>query len=624
MQESNRLRAELNKQKQEQLEAESVSGENGGPTVEGETGGFTQQDSAPDQVKEVEKTYELVSSNEDGEVVKYTFTNVGGGIKSAELLQESEGLDGPVVLNKYGKHAIGALAREEGKMAQYVYPASKVVQTERGIKFFLKHKSGIEIIKSWELAPVDSKSAEYRMTLNITLKNTGNQTISLKNYAVSTGISAPLFEDERPDLCKWFFYQDDDYKSGSASPFKDGWLWGKGVAIDTHAVQNLEYVGVSNQFYTTLVTPTESSRGQKIWVDDVMVRLGSAEEDLRSYFVALGFPDHDLIEGAATAVKYDFYIGPRKQSEVFKLGQNTDESMSYGWFGFGAPWANVALNWIHDIAAEKIHEPWSWGIAIVVLTILIRIVIWPLHNKSTRTMKRMSKLQPMMKEIREKHGDKPQVVQQETLKLYKKYKVNPMGGCLPMLVQMPIFFAVFGMLTNAVELRGEGFLWVKDLSQQENLFTIPLLGLPFNALPITMAGTMLLQMRMTPQSGDKMQRRIFMFLPIVFFLFCYSYASALALYWTVQNIVSIGQTWLMQRMPEPELEEITVKDSEDGKPRKKSWMEKMAEKVEQAQKDREAAMEAKTGRPSPKAKAQPKLPSQTPAKEKKRGPKTGG
>lgn len=625
MQESNKLRLQLaEKQKAENPESLQATGSDAEQTGNASGAGFTQNATQPDVVSEEETTYDLISKNTEGEVVKYTFTNFGGGIKEAHLLNEAEGLDGPVLLNEYGKHAIGSIALGEGKMAQYVYPDSAVEKTENSIKFILNHKSGLKIIKSWELASDDTNSSEYRLVLNISLQNMGKQSISLKDYAISTGIAAPLFEDERPDLCKWFFYQGGKYKSGSASPFKDGWLWGKAKAVDIHEVQNLEYAGVSNQFYTTIVVPSENSTGKSVWADDAMVRLDSAEEDLRSYFVGLNFPDQDLIEGAATSLKYDFYIGPRKQSDIFKLGSNTDEAMSYGWFAFAAPWANSALNWIHDIAAEKIYEPWSWGIAIVVLTILIRIIIWPLHNKSTRTMKRMSKLQPMMKEIREKHGDSPQVVQQETLKLYKKYKVNPMGGCLPMLVQMPIFFAVFGMLTNAVELRGEGFLWVKDLSQQENLFEIPFLGIPFNALPITMAGTMFLQMKMTPQSGDKMQRRIFMFLPIIFFLFCYSYASALALYWTVQNIVSIGQTWLMQRMPEPELEEVSEAPSSDGKPRKKGWMEKMAEKVEEAQKQRESAMSSKTGRPAPKPKAQPKLPGEKPAKDKKRGPKTGG
>jgi len=169
----------------------------------------------------------------------------------------------------------------------------------------------------------------------------------------------------------------------------------------------------------------------------------------------------------------------------------------------------------------------------------------------------MGKLQPIMKEIREKHKDNPQKLNQETMKLYREYGVNPMGGCLPMLIQIPIFFGVFNMINAAVELRGQSFLWVDDLSQPDTIGHV--LGLPINILPIIMAGTMVLQMRMTPQTGDKLQRRIFMLMPLMFFFFCYNYAAALALYWSTQNIVSIGQTWLTQRMPEPELEKRAAK-----------------------------------------------------------------
>jgi YidC/Oxa1 family membrane protein insertase len=207
------------------------------------------------------------------------------------------------------------------------------------------------------------------------------------------------------------------------------------------------------------------------------------------------------------------------------------------------------------------------------------------------------------------------------MKLYREYGVNPMGGCLPMLVQIPIFFGVFNMINAAVELRGQPFLWVKDLSQPDHLTDI--FGLPLNLLPILMAVTMVIQMRMTPQTGDKLQRRIFMLMPLMFFVFCYNYASALALYWTTQNIVSIGQTWLTQRMPEPELAKKVAKGAkklhaDNEKPRKKGFMERMAEKLEEAQNQRDAA----AGKAPLKEK---KIPGQTAEKKpKKRTPKTGG
>jgi len=629
MQEQNRELIEHNqKVAAEQKAKDDAKKSESAPTSSGE--GQETEASAEGEIQEAsketeEKLFYLTTKDEEGDVVKYTFSNKGGGIKEAHLLAAYEGIDKEVIINKYGPYTIGEIATDDGEMESSYYPVDEVKQTERSISFTRVDSSGLKITKTWELAEESENSHEYRIKLNVALTNTGESKIKLKDYSVTSGINAPLFEDEQAQLCKWFYFQDGEFDSGSQSPFVDGWFgFGKAREIEVLSVVNLQYAGVSNQFYTTIMTPSEP--GQRIWVDDKMVKLDSAEEKVRSYYLGVAFPDKDLSKGDSNSFKFDFYTGPRKQSDIVKLGENTDETMSYGFwlFSFGAPFANTAINWIHDTVAVHIHEGWSWGIAIVILTICIRIVIWPLHNKSTRTMKRMSKLQPHMKEIREKHGDNPQKVQQETLKLYKKYKVNPMGGCLPMLIQMPIFFAVFGMLTNAVELRGEGFLWVKDLSYQEDIFTIPWINMPFNILPFTMALTMIFQMRMTPQSGDQLQRRIFMFLPVVFFFFCYGYASALALYWTVQNIISIGQTWLMKRLPEPELEEVEVKPGNEGKPRKKGWMERMAEKVEEAQQQRETAMATKTGRAVPKQKKQPEIPGQKPAKEKKRGPKTGG
>ena len=193
-----------------------------------------------------------------------------------------------------------------------------------------------------------------------------------------------------------------------------------------------------------------------------------------------------------------------------------------------------------------------------------------------------------------------------------------------MLVQISIFFGVFKMLGSAVEMRGSEFLWVADLSRPDTL--AHLLGYPIDLLPILMAVTMVFQMRLTPQSGDKMQRRIFMLMPLMFFFFCYNYAAALALYWSTQNIVSICQTLLMKKLPEPELVDKGGKDGAvevdpNAKPRKKGMFEKLAERMEQVQQQQEIAAGRKPGGESPKA--QPGEMKQA-KKPKKPSPKTGG
>ncbi len=209
------------------------------------------------------------------------------------------------------------------------------------------------------------------------------------------------------------------------------------------------------------------------------------------------------------------------------------------------------MNWLHGKLG-------SYAAAIIVLTLIIKCLLWPMQNKATQSMKRMQLLTPKQTEIREKYKDDPTRMNAEVMKLYKDYGVNPMSGCLPMLVQIPIFFGFYNMLGKAVELRNSHFLWVHDLSQPDTIWHLPMLGYPLNILPLLMAGTMLLQMSLSPKSGDQMQQRMFMFMPLIFVGFCYNYASALALYWTVQNLFSVVQLYVTRNQAPPTLQKVTA------------------------------------------------------------------
>jgi YidC/Oxa1 family membrane protein insertase len=189
----------------------------------------------------------------------------------------------------------------------------------------------------------------------------------------------------------------------------------------------------------------------------------------------------------------------------------------------------------------------------------------------------MSKLTPLMKKIKEKYPDDPTKMNEETMALYRKYGVNPLGGCLPMFIQMPVFLSFYRMLWSAVDLRHESWLWVPDLSMSDTLFQIPGLNLPFNLLPILMALTTFVQMAITPQTGDKTQRMIFMMMPFMFLFICYNFASALSLYWTTSNLFSILQTYITNKMPDVELKE----KKNSGK---KGFMARMQEQAEAQQK----------------------------------------
>lgn len=234
-----------------------------------------------------------------------------------------------------------------------------------------------------------------------------------------------------------------------------------------------------------------------------------------------------------------FYVGPKKQSLLWDLGMK--DVMEFGMWR----WICYPLVWILNFFNSWIP---GYGIAIILLTIFVRVLFWPLTHKSTVGMKKMQELQPLMKELQAKFKDNPQRLQQETWALYKEKKVNPMSSCLPMLIQIPVFIALFNVLRAAVELRYSGFLWISDLSEPEALFSswFPFGGL--NILPVLMALTTGLQSAFTPSTGDKNQQRMMMiFMPIMMLFMFYSFPSALSLYWFLSNIFSIGQMWIIRR-----------------------------------------------------------------------------
>ncbi len=209
------------------------------------------------------------------------------------------------------------------------------------------------------------------------------------------------------------------------------------------------------------------------------------------------------------------------------------------------------LRWVVDLLYSWVG---SYGVAIILLTILIKLIFWPITQKGMKSMKNMQKLQPKIAKLRERFKDDPAKMNQEMMTLYKTYKVNPVGGCLPMLIQIPFFFALYRVLMAAIELRHAPFmLWINDLSAPDRLwigFDIPYLhGLPI--MTLLMGASMYLQQKMTPTTMDPTQARIMQFLPIVFTVMFINFASGLVLYWFVNNLLSILQQYLINRQSKP-------------------------------------------------------------------------
>jgi len=247
--------------------------------------------------------------------------------------------------------------------------------------------------------------------------------------------------------------------------------------------------------------------------------------------------------------RYELYLGPRDLGILKSFGKNLDKAINFGWTDIIAKPLLYVLNFFDDY----IH---NYGVSIILLTILVKILFWPLTHKSYKSMKEMQKLQPRMAKLREKYKNDKQKLNQEMMALYKTYKVNPMGGCLPMIIQIPVFFALFRVLGGCIELRHAPFVfWINDLSAPDRLFhfpfQIPFMTPPYGipVLTLLMGASMFIQQKMTPTPGDPAQAKIMMFLPIIFTFMFINFPSGLVLYWLVNNILSIGQQYRIHKKP---------------------------------------------------------------------------
>ncbi len=237
------------------------------------------------------------------------------------------------------------------------------------------------------------------------------------------------------------------------------------------------------------------------------------------------------------------YFVPNKISLLKQLNIDADKIVNFGWFDIVAR----PMLWGMNFSNRFTH---NYGIDIILLTVLIKIIFYPLSVKSYKSMKNMQKLQPKLTQLREKYKNDKEKLNQEMMGIYKREGVNPLGGCLPMVIQIPVFFALYRVLMSAIEFRHAPFmLWVNDLAAPENIFTLHVAGydLPFRVLPLIMGVTMVIQQKMTPTGGDPMQAKMMMFMPIFFTFLFWGFPAGLVLYWLVNNVISIGQQYYINK-----------------------------------------------------------------------------
>ena len=501
-------------------------------------------------------------SNENAEFI---FNNGTGGIEQVVLRMHKGENESHVSLNRSRSMPIGGLGFNPGEVLGGFEMTTDPAKGEA--VFSSKQPGGLEIAKRFTVPMGENKEKPYAITLDVTFKNPGTAPLQVPEFFIGTGGAAPLHVNDLPmyTCLNWAH-------GGSMTNIDVNWFSASSVPIIGIPIHDqrplyeetkpdIEWVAVTSQYFCTIITPKDATQSHSVWSMrfDAPKLNDTANFGIQGGLKSRGFT---LAAGEVVTRSFEIYAGPKELPLLRKLGATQDKVMNFGIFGFVSEFLLWSMNGLHVLLG-------NYAASIIVLTILIKSVLWPVQNKATKEMRKMASLSPKMTEMREKHKDNPQKLNEETMKLYKEYGVNPFSGCLPMLIQIPIFFGFYAMLGTAIELRNSSFFWVVDLSQPDTI--THLLGFPINILPLLMAGTMVWQMIITPKTGDAMQQRIFYFMPIIFLVFCYNYASGLALYWTTQNLFSIVQLYFTRNQPLPTLEKkSTIAKREAQLAKKKS------------------------------------------------------
>lgn len=393
------------------------------------------------------------------------------------------------------------------------------VTRQEKIKFHYIGQNGLRIDKTYTFRP-DS----YLVGLEISAYNAGDTTLNGK-------LSITLNEIMGNEKGSYSFEGPCGLINNSLEQVKV-----KKIEENNRTEGEIRWLAIESRYFMSSIIPNEAVQGQ--------MRLSYNEGKVGNQLVL----DHPPLEGKQEKhFSFDIFMGPKNLSLLRSYNNELDRAINFGWVDILAKPCLWFMNFIYKFIP-------NYGVAIIILTFISRMIFWPLATKSYRSMGEMRKLQPLMQEIREKYKNDKQKMNQEMMGLYRTYKINPMGGCLPMLIQLPVFFALYRMLYQAIELRHAPFIWwINDLSAPDRLFNfsfkIPFMEAPYGipVLTLIMAATMFIQQKMTPTPGDPAQAKMMMFLPLIFLFIFINFSSGLVLYWMISNIISIAQQYYIHK-----------------------------------------------------------------------------
>lgn len=514
----------------------------------------------------------LVVTNEQAHFTNYyTFTSSGGGLKSVTLLAYPETISprwkttvtnaGAATLNSRAPVPVMAILGEQSLIGDGNFNLSRTGDIVRAEKTL---RNGLQIIKQFQI------TTNYLVNVTVWLKNTAHQSLPLPTQEWVIGTATPMDPDDNTFSIYGggMWYNGSDEESFTVSYFNTNtttlFVFPRTPKSEyQEGNSNVVWAAAYNQFFTMLAMP--GTPAVQVIADPVYLQ-GFANVETspgmplqEGIQTALLYPAQTLGTNQTLERKIALYAGPKEYRRLAHIGDqfhnHADLAMNFGkgyisFWGVGTFFAKLLLwgmNWMHDVFRV------GYGWTIVLITILLRAAFWPLTAASVRSMKKMQALAPEVNALKEKYKDEPQKFTQKQMELWRKHKVNPMSGCLPMMIQMPVFFGFLAMIRCAIELRGAHFLWVSDLTKPDTLFWIPGLNFPFNLLPLLMVGAMVWQAHLQPpsQGMDPAQQKIMRYIPLIFLVFLYNYSSGMALYMTVSTMLGILQTKLTRNLKDP-------------------------------------------------------------------------
>lgn len=477
-----------------------------------------------------------------------------GGVTRVELMRHLDvEREGPMRLGSYRTPFMYLIGDDKVEWA-----GRPRVVGDRGDQITLERDTvdGLSIRETWQLMP----DAAYRFTYRIEFVNNTGASRNVQGFAVGAGSILPDDASDGPKMGRMgMMTLGADFAPNGAEDAVS--LNAKKIAklkpMQTAELSKTptDWLAVHNKyfiFYLSTIAPGGADRvpfaGISLGLLDASAETGGSPEDGISRLHGVAALQSFVLPPDGTRVfELTGYAGPKEYRRIRLLGERVDSVLGMDFFFFGrARWMG-ALSRLVLNSLLKLHD-WglSYGMAIILITLFVKGVFWPLTHKSTVSMRKMQKIQPLVKEIREKYKNDPPAMNQKIMALYKEHKVNPLGGCLPVVCQIPVFLALFNTFRGAIELRHAGFLWVVDLSQPDTL-PFELFGLPIRPLPIVMGACMLLQHHFGPSTADPNQKRMMMFMTLFFMFIFYSMPAGLTLYWTVNQLLTMVQHLMLRR-----------------------------------------------------------------------------